>query len=39
MNIMELVSNYILTKYLVPNMVSTNTMGFRVTLVYHMCQK
>ena len=39
MNSMALVSSYIFTKYLDPNMVSTNTMGFRVTLVYHKCLK
>ena len=29
-------SNYMLTRYTVPNMFPTNTMGFRVTLVDHM---
>ena len=30
-------SDYVLTKYLDPNMVPTYTMGFRVTTVDHMC--
>ena len=30
---------YMFTKYLDPNMVSTRNMGFRVTLVNHMCLK
>ena len=34
---MALVDNYILTKYLDPNMVPTNTKGFWVTMVCHMC--
>ena len=36
---MALVNNCIFTKYLYPNMVSTNTMGFMVNLVYNMCLK
>ena len=36
MNSMALVNNCIFTKYLDHKMVSTNTMGIRVTLVYHM---
>ena len=35
LNIMEK-SDYILTRYFDPIMVSSNTMGFRVTLVDHM---
>ena len=31
-----LVDNYMLTKYLDPNTVPTNTKGFRVTMVDHM---
>ena len=30
-------SDYVFTKYLDPSMVSTYTMGFRVTTVDHMC--
>ena len=30
-------SDYVLTKYIDPNMVPTYTMGFRVTTVDHMC--
>ena len=33
---MALVDNYMLTKYLDPNIVPTNTVGFKVTMVYHM---
>ena len=34
---MALVENYMLTKYLEPNTVPTNTKGFRVTMVDDMC--
>ena len=36
---MALVDNYILTKYLDPNTVPTNTKGLWVTMVSHMCFK
>ena len=29
-------SNYVLTRYFDPIMMSSNTMGIRVTMVYHM---
>ena len=34
---MALVDNYILTKYLDPNMAPTNIMGCRVTMVDQTC--
>ena len=34
---MALVDNYIFTKYLDPNTLPTNTKGFWVTMVCHMC--
>ena len=33
---MALVDNYMVFRYHDSNMVPTNTMGFRVTMVYHM---
>ena len=36
-NTMALVDNYMLTKYLDPNTVPTNTKGFWVTMVDHIC--
>ena len=34
---MALVDNCMFTRYHDHNMIPTNTMGFRVTMVHHMC--
>ena len=37
MNTILLANNYMLTQYLDTNMVPTNTIGFTVTVMDHMC--